>query len=522
MIPHASDSPSPDAQLAAGPRATDDRRPGASSRQRELMRSILAGVPEAEVSASESPRFAGKSPRTVREALRRWVGAFEQLDRGEISRHLNRLVGMIDEVINSQLNEILHHSRFQRLEAAWRGLNRLVTRVENEDTDEVKIKFLDVTWRELGRDFERSVDFDQSQLFIKIYEREFGTPGGQPFGILLGDYEISPQSTDVAVLQAISGVAAAAFCPFIASASPSMFGLDGFTDLQGSPDLARGFQLKEFLKWRAFRDTEDSKFVGLVLPRVLMRLPYVDEIQRADGFRFQEDVTQPGGDGFLWGNAAYAFGEVVVRAFAQSGWLARIRGVEQDVDAGGIVNDLPVHCFATDSTGIAPKCSTDVIVTDAQERDLSQFGFIPLCQGHDTEYSAFYSCESTQKSKKYSTAEATRNARITSMMHYTLCASRFAHYLKVLARDKIGGGTEASECERILHEWITQYVTPDADASPEVKARRPLREAQVQVRPHPAQPGSYQCSFHLWPHFELDDLVAAVRLNTELGPELRA
>lgn len=460
---------------------------------------------------------------SVREALTRWLGPFEGLSGEEIARRLNRLVGLIDNLLNEQLNAILHHRRFQRLEAAWRSLHRLVERADEERANEedIKVKLLSVSWGELKRDFDRAIDFDQSQLFQKVYEREFGMPGGQPFGVLLGDYEISPSQGDVAVLQSISGVAAAAFCPFIASPSPAMFGLDEFAGLETGPNLARVFQQKDYIKWRALRDTDDARFVGLALPRVLTRLPYRNTVSRVDRFSFSEDVSGPDARKYLWGNAAFAFGEVIVRAFARSGWLAGIRGVERDVDGGGLVTGLPVHCFTTERHGFAPKCSTDVLVTDSQERELSDLGFMPLCQCHDTIHSAFYSNESVQKPKKYSTPQATRNARISSMLQYTLCVSRFAHYLKVLARDKIGGSIEPEECERILHDWIVQYVTPDSEASRSIKARRPLREARVQVRPHPAKPGEYQCVFHLWPHFELDDLVAAVRLDTELGQELR-
>ena len=494
-------------------------------------RSLVDAILDDPVSTGEAqlPSLAGNlAGRSVREALKQWIGPLDGLSSNDIGRRLNRLVALIDKLLNEQLNAILHHPKFQRLEAAWRNLRRLVERVDEERASDeepdrgIKVKLLSVSWNELKRDFDRAIDFDQSQLFQKVYEREFGTPGGQPFGVLLGDYEISASQGDVAVLQSISGVAAAAFCPFIASPSPAMFGLDDFSGLETSPNLARVFQQKDYIKWRALRDTDDSRFVGLVLPRVLARLPYRNTVSRVDRFSFSEDVSGPDASKYLWGNAAFAFGEVIVRAFARSGWLAGIRGVERDVDGGGRVTGLPVHCFATESQGFAPKCSTDVLVTDTQERELSDLGFMPLCQCHDTNHSAFYGNESVQKPKKYSTPEATRNARISSMLQYTLCVSRFAHYLKALARDKIGGFTEADECERILHDWIVQYVTPDSEASRSIKAKRPLREARVQVRPHPAKPGEYQCVFHLWPHFELDDLVAAVRLDTELGPELRA
>lgn len=491
-----------------------------------LFKSLVVALPGRGAGPSADRLDAFLQAATDIEALRLWFGTHTGLTRQQMVERLNRAVATIDALLSAQLNCILHHPHFQKLEAAWRGLRRLVEQVEAEGAVDVKVRFLSVTWRELERDFELAVDFDQSQLFRKVYDAEFGMPGGEPFGVLLGDYEIRPvlsadhPHNDVAVLASIAGVAAAAFCPFIASASPAMFGLDAFSDLETAPDLARGFQQMDFLKWRAFRDTEDARFVGLTLPRVLVRLPHTDDGSRVDRFRFEEDVAGPDHRRYLWGSAALAFGEVLIRSFAHSGWLAGIRGVERGVVAGGLVTRLPVHCFSTDTPGLAPKCSTDVVITDLQEKELSRLGFIPLCACHDSEYAAFFSNESAHKPRTYDRPEASRNARISSMLQYTLCASRFAHYLKVLIRDSLGGFREAHDCERLLQDWIVQYVTPDEDASPEAKARRPLREARISVRPDRADPGKYRCTFHLWPHFELDDLVAAVRLDTELGPEL--
>ena len=460
------------------------------------------------------------------EALVVWLGwppgKLLAADVENVVRMLNRQVAELDALLSRQVNAIIHHPVFQKLESSWRGLAYLVEQADEDES--IKIRVLNVSWKELARDAERAIEFDRSQLFRKIYEDEFGMPGGEPYGVLLGDYEIHPWPSaehpvdDLATLTAVSGVAAAAFAPFVAAIHPSLLGLDRFAGLEQPIDLARTMGQKEFLKWRAFRDTEDSRFVGLTLPRVLMRVPYADDDSRTDGFRFQEDVAQPDQSNYLWGNAAYAFGTVLMRAYAVSGWLADIRGVEEGKDSGGLVKELAVHSFSTDKQGIAPKCSTDMIVTDRQEAELSRLGFIPLCHCKDTEYSAFHGSHSAQKPKDYDDTVVSTNARMSSMLQYTLCVSRFAHYLKVAARDKIGAFTEAAEVEDFLYRWLQNYVTSDSQASAKVKAKYPLREASVRVREHPGKPGGYVCVAHLWPHLELDDLAAALRVKTELTP----
>jgi type VI secretion system ImpC/EvpB family protein len=370
---------------------------------------------------------------------------------------------------------------------------------------------------------DRAIEFDQSQLFRKVYGEEFGTPGGEPFGVLLGDYEVRHRvgpdhpTDDIRALESIAQVAAGAFAPFIAAADPALLGLDHFTELERTLDLSRTFEQLEYLKWKAFRDSEDARFVGLTLPRVLMRLPYADDGSRADGFRFHEEVEAPDRSQYLWGNAVYAFGTVLVRSFYESGWLAGIRGVERDVLGGGLVTGLPAHSFSTDKTGIAPKCSTDAIITDAQEQELGELGFIPLCHCLDTEYAAFYGNQSVQKPKQYDELPATVNAKMSAMLQYMLCVSRFAHYIKVIARDKIGSLRGAKECEEYLHNWLMNYTTSNDDDDMATKASYPLREGRVQIRDG-AKPGSYVCVVHLRPHFQLDQMVSAVRLTTELSP----
>ncbi len=463
---------------------------------------------------------------SLAKALSYWLGGTTRPDtilgRQEIARTLERDIAQLDSLLSDQVNAILHHPRFQKLEASWRGLQYLAEQAQG--AEDVKIRVLSVTWKELIRDVNRAIEFDQSQMFRKVYSEEFGMPGGEPFGVLLGDYEIWPcpctehPIDDMAMLKAISSVAAAAFAPFIAGAHPAMFGMNQFGGFEQPLDLARTFQQDDYTSWRNLREEEDSRFVGLTLPRVLMRVPYADDGSRVDRFCFREEVAGPDCSKYLWGNAVYAFGAVLIRAFADCGWLANIRGVQRDVEGGGLVTDLPVHSFSTDKLGVAPKCSTDVIITDYQEQELSEQGFIPLCHCFDTEFAAFYANQSIQKPKEYDELPATMNARISAMLQYMLCISRFAHYLKVAVRDKVGTFAEASECQDYLHQWLQQYVTADAEASASVKARRPLREARVRVSERPDKPGSYICTAHLWPHFELEELIAAIKVTTELTP----
>jgi type VI secretion system ImpC/EvpB family protein len=460
--------------------------------------------------------LAESSPRRALQLWLQWTGSAAAPAPDQLRRALGRAVAELDQLLSRQVNAILHHPRVQELEAAWRGLYYLVEQADGAEG--VKIRVLNVSRRELARDLERAVEFDQSAIFKKVYESEFGTAGGEPYGLLIGDYQFSNHEADVQLLEQMSGLAAAAFAPFVAAASAAIFGLDRFSDLERPLNLRRTFEQLDYLKWRAFRAREDARFTGLTAPRVLMRLPYADDGSRKDGFVFREDVEKPDRSGYLWGNAAFAWGAVVVRAFAQAGWLANIRGVRRNEETGGVVTGLPVHCFSTDKYPVAAKSSTEVAITDQQEQDLSELGFIPLCHCSDTAFSAFYSGRSTQTPKTYDDPAATMNARVSSMLPYILCASRFAHYVKVITRDKIGTFAEAQECEDYLHRWFHRYVIADSEAGAEIKAEYPLREARVRVVPHPGKPGCYLCTLHLWPHFELDELTAAVRITTELAP----
>jgi type VI secretion system ImpC/EvpB family protein len=460
-------------------------------------------------------------------ALRIWFGIPPprrfKLGREQLLQRLSSDIASLDDLLSEQVNAILHHPRFQQLEASWRGLRYLIDQCG--DADGIKLRVLNLSWKDLAGDLQRAIEFDQSQFFNKIYNEEFGSPGGEPFGVIIGDYEIRLRVSadhpvnDLDVLESLSHISAAAFAPMIMGAHPALFDLDSFSQLGTSPNLPRTFQQAEYLKWRAFRDSEDARFLGLVLPRVLMRLPYQDT--RADAFRFLEQVKGPDSRRYLWGSAVYAFGAVLARAFSQSGWPANIQGVERGVETGGLVTGLPLHAFNTDATGLVTRYSTDVLITDTQEKELGEFGFMPLCFCKDTSWSAFYGSASVQKPKVYDEVPATVNARLSSMLQYMFCVSRFAHYLKVIGRDRIGSFVTAQECETFLQRWLHNYTIDADDASLQAKARAPLREGRVEVREKPGKPGSYYCVMHLRPHFQLDQVVTAVKLVTEITPGTR-
>lgn len=485
---------------------------------------LLDHVLSQPVAEPDSPLERFLQDRSPWRALGSWLGPGDEwrgpdLKQRVISR-LSRDLVRIDTLLNEQVNAIIHHPAFQRLEASWRGLHYLVHRVE--DGVAVKIRVLNLTWKELTRDLERALEFDQSQLFRKVYSDEFGTPGGEPYGLLLGDYELRHKpapdhpSDDTATLAKIAEVAAASFAPFVAAVDPMLFEFADFTELEILQNLPRIFDHTDYTKWRALRDTDDARFVGLVMPRVLARLPYTDDVMRDDQFPFRENVSAPGREGYLWGTAVYAFGSVVIRSFAESMWPSSIRGVSRDVEGGGLVVGLPAHHFSANPRPVAPKISTDVLVTDAREKELGELGFIALCQCVDTEMCAFYGNQSLQKPKVFDELAATMNARLSSMLQYMLCVARFAHYLKVLARDKVGSFLTPEECEDYLNKWLRNYVMGSDDAGPEAKARYPLREAKIKVREIPGKPGTFRSEIHLRPHYQLDQMVGSVRLMTEL------
>jgi type VI secretion system protein ImpC len=433
----------------------------------------------------------------------------------DIEKTISARIADIDQLLTRQLNEIMHAPEFQKLEGSWRGLSYLVQ--QSETGTMLKIRVLNASKEEVGRDLERASEFDQSALFKKIYEEEYGTFGGAPFGALIGDYEFSRHSQDLAFLEKMSNVAAAAHAPFVAAASPELFNLDSYTELTAPRDLAKIFDSVDYAKWKSFRESEDSRYVGLSLPHILMRLPYGPDTVPIEGFNFKEDVDGTDHKKYLWGNAAYAFGTRLTEAFAKYGWCAAIRGVE----GGGLVEGLPTHTFKTDEGEIALKCPTEIAITDRREKELSDLGLIPLVHCKGTDYAAFFGAQSAQKAKKYDTDLANANARLSTQLQYMMAVSRFAHYLKAMMRDKIGSFMSRSDCERFLNRWIHNYVTPDDNASPATKAQYPLREARIEVSEVAGKPGVYRAAAFLRPHFQLDELSVSLRLVADLPQSTR-
>jgi type VI secretion system protein ImpD len=459
----------------------------------------------------DDPTFSG--------SLVRWLVAFDfkgEDVRRRVLQKLGRDLARIDEMLERQVNAILHHPEFQQLEASWRGLRYLVDQVPVDEP--IKVKVLNVTLKELKKDEDRASEFDQTELFRKVYTQEFDQPGGEPFGVLIGDYEFRNHLADLHILRTLARVSAAAFCPFIAAANPHLLDLRSFAELQrpSAVDLL-GKQMDlepTYLKWRMFREHEDSRFVALALPRVLMREPYRADTNRVDGFRFREQTGKPDGSEYLWGNAAYAYGGVLIRAFDRSGWLADIRGFRRGDPGGGLVPGLPNAYFDTDRRGLVPRPPTDVIITDAQERALGDLGLLPLSWNQDTETAAFHGCQSVQKPKSYDKLEASVNAKMSSMLQYMLCVSRFAHYVKAMMRDMIGMALTHEEVQSRLRSWLNLYTNGNTGMDPESLARWPLREARADVYEIPGRPGRYGCKIFLQPQFQLDTLVGQIRLET--------
>jgi len=429
----------------------------------------------------------------------------------DVETNIKSWIAEIDKKLSAQLNEILHDPDLQKLESTWRGLHYLV--FESETGDNLKIRVLNVKKQELFKDLTKAVDFDQSSLFKKIYEEEYGMLGGKPYGMLIGDYEFGRGAEDIALLTKISGVAAMAHAPFVSNAAPKLFGFDAYTELANPRSLSTIFESLEYVEWKAFRDTEDSRFTALTLPRVLSRLPYGEKFSKVTEFNFEEQVDGKEHNNYSWMGAAWAYGARITNAFALHGWMARSRGVE----GGGKVENLPVHTFPTDDGDIAMKCPTEIAISDRREFELSNLGFLPLLHSKGNAFAVFMGAQSCQKPKTYFDPAANSNAELSAKFNLILNTSRFAHYLKVMARDWIGSYMELGECTLRLNKWISNYVvsTPEL-VGDDIKAMKPLQAANVTVRAVPGKPGSYEAVAYLRPHFQLETLTASMRLVAEV------
>lgn len=442
--------------------------------------------------------------------------ATQVLDEGmPVGKHstisgIKQRIAQIDKMISDQVNEILHDPAYQALESAWRGLSYLVQNTETSTS--LKLKLLNATKKELLTDIEKASEFDQSALFKKIYEEEYGTLGGSPFSCMVGDYEFGRHPQDIQLLTGLSNIAASAHAPLITAASPKLLDMDNWTELSGPRDLSKIFESSELIKWRSFRESEDSRYVALTLPRTLGRLPYGPATIPVEEFDFAEDVDGSDHAKYLWTNASYALATRITAAFAKHSWCAAIRGVE----GGGLVEGLPAHTFLTDEGDIALKCPTEISITDRREGELNTLGFIALCHRKNSDQAAFFGGQTANKPKVYDTDAANANARTSAMLPYILAASRFAHYFKAMMRDKIGSFQSRDSVADYLNRWLSGYVLLDDVAPQATKAKYPLREGRVDVVEVPGRPGAFRAVAFLRPHFQLDELTISIRLVAEL------
>ncbi len=421
----------------------------------------------------------------------------------------NSRIADIDEAVSRQLNLLMHDEKIQKLEATWRGLHYLV--MNSETGTMLKLRVLNTSKDELRDDLTKAVEFDQSALFKMVYEQEYGTYGGNPYSVLIGDFEFGRSNQDMLLLEGLASVAAAAHAPFIGAAYAKLFDLNDFSNLFKPRDLSKIFESAELIKWRSFRESEDSRYVTLTLPKVLLRLPYGQDTVPVDGLSFEEDVTDDASK-FLWGNPAFILGQRITNAFSLYGWTAAIRGVE----GGGLIEGLPAHTFKTDAGDIALTCPTQVAITDRREKELNDLGFMAICHCKGTDKAAFFGGSSTNQPKKYNTDAANANARISAMLPYVMSASRFAHYIKVIMREKVGKFMTRGNVEDYLNTWIAQYILLDDTPPQDIKAKFPLREARVTVTDVAGKPGCYRATVFLRPHFQLEELTTSIRLVAEL------
>jgi type VI secretion system protein ImpC len=428
------------------------------------------------------------------------------------------IIAEIDRKLSEQINLILHHEDFKALEGTWRGLHHLVT---NTETDEhLKIRVINISKKELSKTLKKykGAAWDQSPLFKKVYEEEYGSPGGAPYGALIGDYHFDQSPPDVEILAGMAQIAAAAHSPFIAGAAPGLLGMETWQELSNPRDLTKIMSTPEYAAWESLRKSDDSKYVGLAMPRFLSRLPYGAKTNPVEEFAFEEDTEGADHSKYTWSNSAYAMGTNITRAFKLYGWCSRIRGAE----SGGMVEGLPVHTFPTDDGGVDMKCPTEIAITDRREAELARNGLMPLSHWKNTDYAVFVGAQSLHKPQAYDDPDATANANLSARLPYMFAMCRFAHYLKCIVRDKIGSFKEREDMESWLNNWIMQYVTSDPKASEETKARFPLADAKVEVLEVPGNPGYYTSKFFLRPHYQLEGLTVSLRLVSKLPSQKAA
>ena len=439
--------------------------------------------------------------------------ASSKLIRTDVAETINAMVAEIDRKMSEQINQIMHHEEFQKLEGAWRGLHYLVNNSETDD--QLKIRVMNVSKKDLHKTLKRykGAAWDQSPIFKKLYEEEYGTLGGEPFACLVGDYYFDHSPMDVELLGEMSKIAASAHAPFLAAAAPTVFQMESWQELSNPRDLTKIFSVPEYAGWRSLRESDDARYLGLCMPRFLARRPYGSKTNPVEDFDFEEDAAGPDSKNYTWANAAYAMAVNINRSYKLYGWCSRIRGIE----SGGAVEGLPTHTFPTDDGGVDMKCPTEIAITDRREAELAKNGFMPLIYKKNSDFAAFIGAQSLQKPATYDDPDATSNAALAARLPYLFATCRFAHYLKCIVRDKIGSFRECEDMQRWLQDWIIKYVDGDpAHSSEETKARKPLAGAEVIVEPIEGNPGYYQSKFFLRPHYQLEGLTVSLRLVSKL------
>ncbi len=493
----------------------------ADSTTEQEAQSEAASLEVSELDSLLQKEFKPKSDR-AEEAVKNAVKTLaEQVlaDTATISddavNSINAIVAEIDHKLTEQVNLILHHEDFQQLEGSWRGLQYLIN---NTETDEMlKVRVMDISKKDLGKTLKKfkGVSWDQSPLFKQIYEQEYGQLGGEPYGCLVGDYYFDHSPPDVELLGSMSQIGAAAHAPFISGTAPSVLQMDSWQELTNPRDLTKIFSTPDYAPWRSLRESEDSKYLALAMPRFLGRQPYGANTDPVEEFDFEEQTEGADSSKYTWSNAAYAMAVNINKAFKEYGWCSRIRGVE----SGGAVEGLPVHTFPTDDGGVDMKCPTEIAISDRREAELAKSGFMPLIHRKNTDVAAFIGAQSLQKPAEYDDPDATANANLAARLPYLFASNRFAHYLKCIVRDKVGSFKERDEMQRWLQEWIMQYVDGDPENSTEdTKARKPLAAAEVVVEDVEGNPGYYASKFYLRPHYQLEGLTVSLRLVSKLRP----
>jgi type VI secretion system protein ImpC len=431
----------------------------------------------------------------------------------DVVMSIEAMIAELDKRLSAQVNAILHHADFQQLESAWRGLHHLVN---NSETDEMlKIRVMNISKNDLGKTLKRykGTSWDQSPIFKKVYEEEFGQFGGAPFGCLVGDYYFDQSPPDVELLGEMCKVAAAAHAPFIAAANPTLMQMGSWQELANPRDLTKIFTTPEYAGWRSLRESEDSRYLGLAMPRFLARLPYGARSNPVEAFNFEEETAGGDHSRYTWANSAYAMAVNINRSYKLYGWCTSIRGIE----SGGSVEGLPTHTFPSDDGGVDMKCPTEIAISDRREAELAKNGFMPLIHRKNSDFAAFIGAQSLQKPAEYDDPDATANANLAARLPYLFACCRFAHYLKCIVRDKVGSFKERDQMEKFLNHWIMNYVDGDpANSSEVVKAQKPLAAAQVTVEEIPGNPGYYASKFYLRPHYQLEGLTVSLRLVSKL------